>query len=219
MTPLSEWKSLTLLLYALTVGAALGVSWDVFRIIRIAAYGRKKRPKRLFIRLPAEENEVKKIFRIGSSQKQSFLSSACVFLSDLAFCIFAAVCMILLIFRLNDGEFRGFALFGALLGFVIYYFTVGRLTIIFSDAIIKIIKKTIIFVFSVTLLPIAVLFSRLFKAIGAARALRARKKLTDKYIENASQNADNAFGISYSMASRKIISMRKKGRYIRQNKK
>lgn len=215
MTLISRSGSIALLLYALCVGAALGVLWDIFRVIRIAAYGRRKRPSKMFVRLPSNEREVKEILRVGASDKLSPISFLCVFLSDLAFCIFAAICMILLIFRSNNGEFRGFALWGAFIGFAVYYFTVGKLTVIFSEAIIKVIKKAIAIVFSLTLKPILKLALRLFGAITSALTLHKRRKATERYIEYAMKNADNAFGISLSLTSGKAVSIRKKSRYER----
>lgn len=215
MTPLSEGSSVTLLLYALTVGAALGVLWDVFRVIRIAAYGRRVRPKRLFIRLPAEENEVKKLFRVNAPQKSSVLSFICVFISDIAFCIFSALCVILLIFRLNNGNFRGFALLGAIVGFTVYYFTVGKLTVIFSDMIIRAVKRVIRFILSLTVLPIVRLFRHIYKAIAERIALKRRRRLTESYVAAALKNAESLFGIQKSISSARAVSLRKKGRYKR----
>ena len=215
MLPFSEGKALALLLYALITGALLGVLWDIFRIMRIAAYGRKERPKRLFIRLPAEEAEVTRILNVDTSKKASFLSSLCVFVSDFGFCVFSAICVILLIFQLNDGEFRGFALLGAFLGFTAYYFTLGRLTVIFSDVIIKAIKKVVLFILSVTVLPIGRLLTGILRAIKSRIVSKHRKRKTKRYISDALANASKAFGISDSMTLQKAISLRKKGRYKR----
>ena len=179
MAGLSETEALFLLGYSLIVGAILGVIWDLFRVTRIAAFGRKKRQNAVFIPLPSDKSELTRILSIDTSEKHSNIAHIGVFLSDLGFCIFSAICVILMLFHASDGVIRGFAFAGAFIGFVIYYFTVGKLTVIFSDAIIKIIKKLLRFVLSLTLLPLI----RLAKAI-VKKLLSTIKKIRNDVTPN-----------------------------------
>lgn len=212
---LSDGRAFTLLLYSLAVGAVLGVIWDIFRVARIAAFGRKKRPKSVFIQLPSDKSKLGRLLNIDTSEKHSFLSVASVFISDLGFCVFSAICVILLLFQLSDGEIRGFAFVGAAIGFTLYYITVGRLTVIFSDAIIRAIKRLIVLILSVTLLPITRLARRIFRKIKKIFELRHQKSITDHYLSATLANAEELFGIGQSKASKNPISLRKKGRYKR----
>ena len=212
---LSEGRAFTLLLYSLAVGAILGVIWDVFRVARIAAFGRKKRPKSVFVQLPSDKAELERILNVDTSEKRSFLATASVFMSDLGFCVFSAICVILLLFQLSEGEIRGFVFAGAAIGFTVYYFTLGRLTVIFSDAIIRAIKKLISLTLSVTLLPIARLIGQGIHKIKKKLAVKRQKTSTARYLSDTLANAEKLFGIRQSMASGKPLSLRKKGRYKR----
>ena len=179
MEGLSEAGALLLLGYSLTVGAMLGVIWDLFRVTRIAVFGRKRRQGSIFVQLPSEQSELKLILSIDTSEKHSVIAHIGVFLSDLGFCIFSAICVILMLFHASDGVIRGFAFAGAFTGFAIYYFTVGRITVIFSDAIIKIIKRILHFLLSLTVFPMI----RLAKAI-AKKALSILKKIKNDVTPN-----------------------------------
>ncbi len=212
---LSEGRAFTLLLYSLAVGAILGVIWDVFRVARIAAFGRKKRPKSVFVPLPADRAELEQILNVDTSEKRSFFAAASVFISDLGFCVFSAICVILLLFQLSEGEIRGFAFAGAAIGFTVYYFTIGRLTVIFSDAIIRAIKKLINLILSVTFLPILRLIRRINAKVKKKFDLNRQRTNTSHYISDSLANAEKLFGIRESMAFQKPLSIRKKGRYKR----
>lgn len=186
MERLSEAEAFRLLLYALIVGAVLGIIWDIFRVTRIAAFGRKKRQKSIFVPLPADTEALKQILRVDTSEKHSVIANVGVFLSDLGFCVFSAICVILMLFHISDGVVRGFAFAGAFIGFAIYYFTVGRLTVIFSDAIIRILKRLLRFVLSLTLFPIL----KLLRGI-AKKALSIIKKHRLKRIKNKNDVTPN----------------------------
>lgn len=208
---LSEGKALTLLLYSLAVGAVLGLIWDGFRVARIAAFGRKKHPKSVFVQLPADKAELERVLNVDTSEKHSFLAVASVFISDLGFCVFSAICVILLLFQVSEGEIRGFAFMGAAIGFAVYYFTVGRLTVIFSDAIIKAIKKLISIILSVTLLPIVRFTGRIIRKAKRKLDFNRQKKNTARYLSDTLANAEKLFGIRSQIP----LSLRKKGRYKR----
>ena len=134
-----------LLLYSLLVGVFLGVLWDIFRILRIMAYGKALPPKNLFIPLPSSEKEVVKALSVAHTQKFLSMAGILIFISDILFSLSAAISLILLIFHINNGEVRAVALIGAAFGFTAYYFTVGKLTVFFSERIIRLIKKLLRF--------------------------------------------------------------------------
>lgn len=191
----SEYGSFLLLVYSATVGAFLGVLWDVFRIIRIAFHGRKTGAAPP-VRLPSTGEGVERALSFKHGTKIPSLTFFGTFLCDLIFCLICAVCVVLLLFQLNDGEVRMFSLLGALAGFAVYYFTVGRLTVYFSDVIIKAVKKTVYTVLRFTLFPVIRAASSVLNRAKRIIKNRQRRKLTAKYIKNTLKNAKNGFDIS-----------------------
>jgi len=192
---LPEENLALLLLYSITVGAFLGVLWDIFRILRIAVYGKQKKMLQCPIKLPSDVNDVKKALSFYHRQNAFSFAGISIFISDLLFSITAALTVILLLFHINGGEIRGFALFGALIGFIIYYFTVGRLTVFFSDLIIKATKRLIFFIFSVTFKPLLMFFRKILHYILGLIYKRIRKNYTKKYLKKQLRNASNGFSI------------------------
>jgi len=192
---LPEENLLLLLLYSLAVGAFLGVLWDIFRIIRIICYGKRKSGSFAPIRLPSSEKDVSRALKLCHSQKFLSLSGIFIFLSDIIFCLTAAVSVIILLFHLNGGEIRGFALFGAALGFTAYYFTLGKLTVLFSDYIIRGIKRLILLILSVTVIPIIKLLRKPIAFLARKTDIKIRKIKTAAFIKKRTAEAGKGFGI------------------------
>lgn len=122
------------LLYSAGVGAALGLLYDVFRIMRVAM---KPSPK-----MPAPLRTVYNI-----------IGDAIIFIEDILFSIVAAVVVTVFLFHINNGQMRWFVLAGAGIGFALYYMTVGRLVIMCAEAIISFIRAVIHFILRLTLFP------------------------------------------------------------------
>jgi len=104
-------------LNSLCFGVALGVIYDLFRIIRVA-------------------------FPMGK---------IIVFIEDLLFLISAGLFSFIFILTVNSGRIRIFLLIAAAIGFILYYFTIGKLILKSAQSIIKIIK----FILSKILSPFA----------------------------------------------------------------
>lgn len=66
-----------------------------------------------------------------------------VFIEDIIFSIIALLMTFIFVVAFNNGELRFFVLLGELIGFTVYYFTIGKLTMGISKAIISLIKKLI----------------------------------------------------------------------------
>ena len=187
-----------LLLYSLLVGAFLGVLWDVFRILRIIAYGKRNAVKSLYIPLPATEKGVAKALSVSHTQNFLSLAGILIFISDILFSLTATVSLILLIFQVNNGEIRGTALIGTVIGFSVYYFTVGRLTVLFSDLIIRFIKKILAFFLKFTVIPVANVLFKPLKLVSAAVLSQKRKLRTEIFIKKRIKAAKNGFGLKSS---------------------
>ncbi len=111
----------TFILYAVLIGMALGVIYDVFRIIR------------MWVSVPGIISDRKK----EKEHKSTFFVNTVVFICDILFFLITAVISAIFIFHVNNGRIRGIALAGSLLGFVAYYNTVGRLVTMISGFIIR----------------------------------------------------------------------------------
>lgn len=182
-----------LFLYSLAVGALLGVLWDIFRIIRLIVCKERSADDSFPIRLPSNEREV--IKALSFKHRQKIIPVILIFISDLLFCLFASATVILLLFHLNGGQIRGFVLFGAALGAVTYYFTVGKLTFAFSDRMIRGAKRLIRFILSVTVIPVFVLLNGLVRSALRKLGLRIRKRQTLRYVSTRIKDAERGFGL------------------------
>lgn len=105
-------------LYALLLGAALGVVYDVFRVLRLVGF---------------------KAFML-------------VFLEDILFFAICTISLFSFYMQFSDGKFRIYIFILAILGFIIYFLTVGKLVFfiiqkiyIFLVKIIKGIYKKLIY--------------------------------------------------------------------------
>jgi len=106
-------------IYSLAFGAALGLLYDMFRIIRIA-----------------------------------FMPGKVILIyEDIIYMIISAISTFAFIFNINSGSLRLFIFIGVILGFIVYYFTLGTLVFKSAKVIIDILKKILTFIFRVVSLP------------------------------------------------------------------
>lgn len=142
-----------MVLYAAGVGAILGMIYDVFRILRIAT-----RPKEN--RLPKPAGKRCRLLPAGNC-----LYAASVFFEDILFSLIAGIVVSIFIFNINDGQIRWFALAGAGIGFFIYYQTVGRVVIAVADVILRILRRIVAALFTITVRPIGFLLGCLGRTV------------------------------------------------------
>jgi len=124
----------TFILYSVFIGFALGTVYDLLRIIRIAFY----------------------------NAGRGIITDIVYFICDLLFFIIAAALSAIFIFHVNNGRIRGIALFASLLGFTLYYHTVGRLVSAVSGFIIRTVYRILRFIPRVLFFPIV----RFFRSVG-----------------------------------------------------
>jgi len=135
----SQEKLAFILLYSLFIGVFLAIVYDVFRIRRLAYRTRA-----------SFSDKSKKI----TSRKENMIESTLIFFEDVLFALIASVVVCIFIFYMNRGQFRGIALVGTFLGFLAYYFTVGRLVMYFSGVIIGFLKFLTRKIYEYTLHPL-----------------------------------------------------------------
>lgn len=174
MFNVTQQQLFILLLYSATVGAALGVVYDFFRIFRVAFCqsdgAKEKKPKHWF----------------------SFLNGV-IFLQDIAFWIITAVVTILFTFMANRGQVRLFALTGQLAGFSLYYFTLGRLVYKAAERIINFIKRILRWVKRKIIMPVVRTALRVYKKIASKVLHRYLVLYTKREIAKAKVEAAKGF--------------------------
>lgn len=79
-----------------------------------------------------------RIFRLGFPTGR-----VSAFVEDVAYAVLAALATLLFFYLFTSGAFRFFVLVGELLGFVVYYFTIGRLVYQIFIVLIRFLKKLI----------------------------------------------------------------------------
>lgn len=153
-----------LLFYSLLWGLALGAINDVSRIIRVFLGVRysKRRFDKLYSLLKFEK-------RI-KVKKNSILLNIVILLQDIVLFVIAAFGIVILNYYLNDGEIRIFTVASMLIGSVLWYMTLGKLMIAFSEPIVVLIKFVVYSIIKFICIPmryIIMLVARVYKKICA----------------------------------------------------
>ncbi len=180
----AQREAILLLLYSFLVGTGLGLVYDAFRIFRIALYGRKKADEKKMQRLACDARSVEISLKSEISQAFPHPSFFLTFFCDVAFCVFSALTVTVMLFQFGDGRVRLFSLLGAFVGFVVYYFTFGKIVMLFSNAIISAIKTVICTVLRYTLYPVCAFVLKIGRRTKCVFDDKKRKKNTEKYIKS-----------------------------------
>ena len=154
-------------LWALLMGIAFGIFYDVIRISRVmvgVTYGgivRKSADRLYSIEYPL----IGKIKRKESTLKGRFMGFH-VAVGDLIFCTVVGGVLCIFFYYTNDGIFRWQALAASALGFFAYYKTVGALVISFAEIIyifLKIFTKILLFAIA---FPFRIMYNILIKVLN-----------------------------------------------------
>lgn len=97
-----------IILYSLLFGVGIGIIYEFFRFLRV------------FFTFSAQKR----------TNKHIFLKNIGIFFQiilDLLFSIVYTILVVIFIYGANDGKIRYYLLLFAVIGFALYYFTVGRL--------------------------------------------------------------------------------------------
>lgn len=114
--------------------------------------------------------DVFRIIRLALHLKKSM-----IFVQDLLYVLLCTILTFFCLLALNNGQITPFMLFGELLGWLVYYFSLGVVAIRVSNAVIRAIRKLTH--------RCAALFSRPFRAISA-RAKQSGRVLNKKIKTN-----------------------------------
>lgn len=137
-------------------GLILGVLNDVNRIIRVfcgVAYSKKHFGKLYEVDLPIVHRPLGK--REGKIHNKAL--SLLIFFQDIIFFIVTGIGITVLNYEFNEGRFRFYTVLGVFIGFVLYYFTLGKIVMMVSEGIVFFIKAAFLVVFSAILHPFVIL--------------------------------------------------------------
>lgn len=141
MINISQEKLLLMLLGALALGIAFGFFYELIRLIRLIVAPQK----------------------VGGMSLRGILSNILTFFADLFFILLFAIAAILQTYKISGGVFRGLTYIGMGVGFLFYYFTIGRLTKRLSEKTALFIKKTVCVLSKAVFLPLRKIFFLFFK--------------------------------------------------------
>lgn len=119
-----------LYLCAALLGAAFGLFYDLLRLSRIflgVHYSRPLSEKLQGLKLP--------LLSPRREHEESPALGVVIFLQDFFFGILFGVALSILYYELNDGKIRPFALVFCAIGFFLYRLTLGKLFLLFSEAV------------------------------------------------------------------------------------
>ena len=164
----SLYEQAALFVYALIIGVFIGAVYDVFRIIRIALTGGMACSQKacfepfekLVSRLSGQGENSGKVFRsIGKR-----LDYVVTFVCDVLFFLITAVIGAVFLYQANYGQLRLYVLVAAVIGFVVYYNTVGRMITLVAGFVISLFRLIFAFLTYRLIVPV---FKVARKAVSA----------------------------------------------------
>ena len=142
-----------LFLYSAATGGVLGVVYDAIRILRALILPNAPSGKINYadIELPLIR---KKVYKPPKKKLSRAAIGALVAIGDFVFMIICAVALILVAYTENMGKMRWLIPFGAAVGFAAYGFTVGRLIVKISGAVVFLIRAVLVYVYTLAEIPV-----------------------------------------------------------------
>ena len=184
-----------LFVWAVALGFALGSVYDVLRITRILCgvhYVKR------FSEEKGSATDVSSLRQRVSRIQRAIL----VFSGDLLFGVVCGISLIILLYYTNDGQFRALAVFGTACGFFVYYHTLGRLVMLFSEVIVHAVRWLARRIVKLALWPFRMIARLLYRTVGR-RAVELVKRIrykrnvryTAKTVEACVRLASQGFGL------------------------
>lgn len=189
---ISPMRIFWMLVYAFAFGAFCGVLNDVNRLVRVllGVRYRKERMKRLYsLKIPILGRCLGEIKEGGV---KGFLLGAVIFVQDLLLMLFWGGGIVFLNYSFNDGRVRIYTPLLAILGFVCYYFSIGRIVIYLSESIAFGVRVVFAMILSIFYRPLRMLVEFFVKNIkkiykNLNKSLEKRKNLV--YNNSKERNA------------------------------
>ena len=166
-----------MLVYSFVLGVFLGVVYDFFRIRRLIFYCEKNTKANTSI----------------FHRQRRLVEEIVIFIEDVLFWLISAVAMCIFIYYINSGRFRGVAIFGAVIGFFVYYKTIGKVVMLLSGCIINFLRASFRLLIRFTLYPVGKLLRYVFIVPFYRLFMLIYGEVSKKKCLN---NAQNGFGIT-----------------------
>lgn len=154
---ISPYMLSLLLVYSFIFGISAGVLNDLNRILRIALGMRNVKQDRN---------------KSGARRLCSAMSIVLIAIQDIVLFAYLGVGVAVLNYYLNRGIFRIYSIAATAVGFVLYYFTLGRAVLFFAERIIRALRFVIGWILRIVFAPFRFVCRLL---------LRAAKKLFEKF--------------------------------------
>lgn len=122
-----------------------------------------------------------------------------VFVADITYFIAAAVLNFCFVLVFNDGEMRGFILAGEALGWLVYYFSLGLLTVRAGNAVIKAVRRAVRAVFGIIAKPFLFIFRKITRKVKKITAFLS--KINRKSYKKAKIYLQKQHNLLYNLIS------------------
>ena len=169
-------EQIAVLFRALLLGIFLGVSYDVFRVTHVFTGVRYSSA--------LEKFWTKKLPLIGANSLvqgknvTDKIKNAVVCVGDILFSVWAGVAVSVFIYRYCYGIIRWYVF--ALLGFLAYYFTVGRVVLTVVEFIMFLTVTAVKYVFYFAFRPFVLIFVKIKNSWRKTRDKKSIKKAEEK---------------------------------------
>ena len=181
---------LQLLFFSFLWGAIIGLLNDINRLVRVF-FGIK------YTKINYDKIYSKLKFKqIGASGKK--ILKFIIVAQDLILLLILTYGIIILNYYFNDGRIRWFSVLAFIIGFILYYFVIGKMIMTISEPIVLIIHFLILTVFKIFLMPFIVLlkfikcsvekiYNVLRKRIEKKKNISYNKKRKEYLLEKSKQ--------------------------------
>ncbi len=168
-----------LLIASAIFGMTVGVVMDLHRLIRVC-FGVKYSGKSLQKLYEKPLPILRRPMRMGKKTRfKSVLLQVLIFFQDVILLVFAAVGITVLNYWLNQGRFRFYTVAAVVIGFLAYYFTIGKLVMLLSEGIVFFLRATLTILFILMSRPI-VIFVEFFGKIAKKMSKNIQNALAKK---------------------------------------
>ncbi len=165
------------IVYSVILGLIFGGIYDIIRVVQILCG-------------IASYSDGRVEMRLGKNVRGSRAAFVIFLLTDLAFMLTVTVMYSFFAYWADNGRVRFYLMLAAAVGFYIYYNTLGRLVMLFSDLIVRLIKRTFTVLvlkpvrFILRLLRRVLLFflNHTILLLAGYISGRIRQRKTDKYL-------------------------------------
>ena len=152
---ISQLGILLLGAYSLCFGILLGIIYDVLRLVRVVLDTDGVSEKRLIdcrgVKLPIVK---KKVYSESIDKTLKKILNVYVVVSDVLFASACGAMIVLIAYAYNSGIIRLVTVVGLLVGFLAYYFTVGKLVVEFSHLMGFVLRSAVVYLYEIIAMPI-----------------------------------------------------------------